>query len=376
MPRTPKASPEFERTQAFIKRYSVLPSQEDYDVVTIWAMGTWTFSPAAPFRPVTYPYLYLTGSKGSGKTVLGRDVFSYICRNYKSMVGVTGPALFRTIGQYDEESGEVIPHYPTMGLDEIDATYSGSKDENLRLVLNDGYKPGSTIPRSAGKVTIEYPSFCPKVLIGIDNGHLPDTVTDRSIRIDIRKGTSEQLASIEPLYSFDVEDEATEIQQALADWAKREAMILRDYRPTAPKALSGRPWEIARPLVQLAKALGIEQRITDALVSVMSRKPSAGKEALYRSVLNLFTELNVDRLTSRQIMDRLSADGINVPGNSQKGLSAVVGSDGVTAKYIRLPEGHPGIVTENDGTKRYVARGYMRFSFDDAFVEYLSEDDD
>lgn len=370
-----KIAPEFTRTREFISRYSHLPTDDDLDLVTLWAMGTWTFSPAAPFNPVTYPYLYLTGAKGSGKTLLGLDVFSYICRNHRAAVNITGPALFRMIGTYDEETGDIISHSPTLALDEIDATYSGNKDEALRGPVNAGYKRGATVPRAAGRTTIDFPVYCPKVLIGIDNGHLPDTITDRCIRVDLVKATPAQLATIQPLYSFDVEDEAAELSQELSDWAKREAMVLREYRPDAIPDLSPRQWEIARSLVQLAKAAGIEKRIRLALHRVMTRRPERpdGKVALYRSILSLFQEVGEDRVTTRQILTRLDADGIRVPGNSGKGLSAVLSADGIKPTYMRLREGanpHSGIV---DGQP--VQRGYMRYAFDDAFVEYLDDDE-
>lgn len=366
----PEIAPEFTRTREFIRRYTILPDEE-LDIVTVWAIGTWTFSPKAT-NPATYPYLYVTAPKGSGKTVLGQDVFSCITRGHQSTVGATGPALFRMLALFDDETGQIFNLSPTLALDEIDATYSGAKDEDLRQVLNAGYKRGATIPRSAGKVSISYPVYCPKVLMGIDNGHLPDTVTDRSIRIDMKRATPEQIQTIEPFYSFDVEEEALELQAELAAWAVDHSLILRDYRPEPIGGFTPRQWEISRSLVQLAKALGIEARIRTALETVMTRNPErpSGKVGLYRSIFSLFTELSTDRLTSRQILDRLSADGVNVPGNSGKGLASVLSEDGIAPVYVRLPNGHPGI---KEGQP--VQRGYFMHNFDGAFVRYLEDDE-
>lgn len=368
-----KVAPEFTRAREFIARYTAL-GDDELDIVTVWAMGTWTFSPAAPANPATYPYLYIAAAKGSGKTVLGQDVLGSICRMLQPTVGITGPGVFRIIGTYDEESGEVINDAPTLAMDEIDATFSGAKDEALRQMLNAGYKRGATVPRAAGKTTINFPVFCPKVLMGIDNGHLPDTVLDRSIRIDLRKYDHRQLTEmgVEPFYSFDVEDEAAELQQQLSDWAKREAMVLREYRPVAIEGLSARQWEIGRSIVQLAKSIGNEARIRAALHALFTKNPERpdAKVALYRAIFDLFMETDEDRLTTVQILGALKRGEVSVPGDSGKGLAAVLSEDGIAPDYIRLRPDHSGYV---DG--KPIQRGYFRHRFDGPFVRYLEDDE-
>ena len=364
-------APEFTRTREFIRRYVVL-DDDALDIVTVWTMGTWTFSPACT-NPATYPYLYVAAPKGSGKTVLGQDVIGSIARNPQNTVGITGPGVFRLIGSIDEETGEVMNMSPTLTLDEIDATYSGAKDEALRQMLNAGYKRGATVPRAAGTTTINYPVFCPKVLMGIDNGHLPDTVLDRSIRIDLHRASREEMTTIEPFYSFDVEDEAAELSQSLSDWAKGISTVLREYRPAPIDGFAPRQWEIARTLVQLAYAIGNEDRIRQALASVMTRNPERpdAKVSLYRAILDLFASTDEDRVTTRMILDKLATDGVAVPGNSGKGLAAVLSEEGITPDYLRLRPGHPGIV---DG--KMIQRGYFRHKFDGAFARLLADEED
>ena len=118
----------FTETRDFISRFVAL-DDEQLDVCAMWVMGTWTFSPAAPAMPYTYPYLYVNGPSGSGKSTLGNKVFNKICRQPQPMAGATGPALFRTLITWDAEANEPINHWPTLLVDEIDATYNGAKDE-------------------------------------------------------------------------------------------------------------------------------------------------------------------------------------------------------------------------------------------------------
>lgn len=369
-----KPCPEFDRTREFIGRYSVL-APEELDIITTWAMGTWTFSPMCQW-PATFPYLYVTGPAGSGKTVLGQDSLGSVCRQWASAAGATGPTLFRMLGREDEETGEIENYAPTLFMDEIDATFSGSKDEPLRLSLNVGYKRGATIPRAAGKTTIAFPVYGPKILGGIDNGHLPETVTQRSIRIEIEKRTQDELeaAGIQPFYTFDIEDESAEIQQMLSDWAKVHSMVLRDYRPAAPKGLTARQWEISRSLVQLAHAIGIENRVIKSLVTVFNRKRGQenAKQRLYMAVAELANETGASKLTTKMILAKLAEKGIGVPGNSGKGLSSVLKQDGITPRYLFIDKPDmPGYV---EGKTTH--RGYQRFQFDQAFVDFLPEEDD
>lgn len=372
-----KVAPEFLRTRDFITRYSVVDDAEA-DVVTVWAMGTWCFSPMCKW-PATFPYLYITGGAGSGKTVLGQDALGSVTRMWKSATGTTGPTLFRMLGRVDDETGVIENYAPTLCLDEIDATFSGSKDEPLRQGLNVGYKTGATIPRSAGKTSIDFPIYGPKIMMGIDNGHLPETVVQRSIRIELEKKTQDELdrLGVEPFYTFDVEEESAEIQQDLSDWAKAHSMVLRDYRPVAPKGLTARQWEIARTLVQLAHEIGIEDRIVKALITVFGRRreKSNAKERLYKSIAAAFNNQESqysDRMTTAQLLSQLNADGVQVPGNSGKGLRNVLGEDGISPRMLRLPTGHPGIPEGGVDTQR----GYFRYLFDEAFDRYLAEGED
>lgn len=361
---------EFQVVRDFGSRFTVMPDEER-DIWTVWQMTTWTFSPMCQW-PATFPYILLTGPAGSGKTVSGQDVAGVTCRMWRSAAGATGPTLFRMLGREDEETGEIENFAPTLFLDEIDSTYSGSKDEPHRLSLNVGYKRGATIPRSAGKTSIDFPVYGPKILGGIDNGHLPETVSQRCIRIELEKFTQDELDAmgIEPFYTFDVEDERDEIQQMLSDWAKRESMVLRDYRPKAPKGLTARQWEIARTLVQMAHAIGIEQRIVRALVTVFGRKRAQdnAKQRLYMAIKGHFEATGLDRVISRDLQAHLDAHGIAYPGNSGKGLASILGKDGISPQSIWVVD------TENPKGKSH--RGYFLRQFDRAFVDHLPDEDD
>jgi hypothetical protein len=372
--------PEFIANREFIAKFVALDDSQ-LDISAIWAMGTWTFSPMSPAQPYTYPYLYGNGPSGSAKTLWGRDVMGKICRQPRAIALSTGVALFKTLIQI--EDGEVINLYPTLSVDEIDAAYNGAKDEDLRTVFNIGYKQGTDIPRSAGKVSINYPAYCPKILTGINNGHLPQTVTNRCISIQTHIATPDEAARLTDFFPWEVDEPAAELQEANAAWAREHAMILRDYNPDKGEFIN-RQWEISRSLIQLARAAGIENRIRAALKDLFTRTATVEpvKVQMYRCILNLFDTAGGekhDRLTSRQIKEALDQAGI--PAGSMTALSYVFKEDGLRTDgsgVVAIDDpSHPEYCApDKDGKRKRSHRGYHRNQFDMPFATYLKAEDE
>ena len=376
-----KPCPVFLKNREIITRY-IGVRDDEADILAVWAMGSHCFSPEATW-PATWPYLYITGPAGSGKTVLGQDIMGMIGRQWKSATGATGSTLFRMLGREDEETGEIENYAPILCMDEIDTTFSGAKDEDLRRALNAGYKRGATIPRSAGKGNIDFPIYGPKLIMGIDNGHLPETVTQRSVRIELEKMTQDEKAEkgIQDFFIFDVEIETDEVQQMNHDWARENSIVLREYRPQFPQGLTARQWEIARSIVQLASRMGpgMEARITAALISVFNRKrgQESAKQRLYVAINELFETSGSKKLPTAAIMAHLASKGIGVPGNSGKGLASILSQDGIQPRSLFIDDpSNPFYKVGDDGKVKYTHRGYHRYQFDQAFVDYLPDDSD
>lgn len=379
-------APEYERASGFIRNYVVVP-EEDLVILTVWAMHTWLFSPACVTPPTT-PYLYIAGDKGSGKTTLGQDVMGLIVRSAISTVSITGAGMFRLIGGSEDENGESnVNAAPTLTVDEVDTIYSGGKDEGLRAILNTGYRRGATVPRVVGKQVINYPTFCPKILMGILNGHLPDTVTDRSIRIDMHRASAEEMQTVEDFFHYEAEDEGAEIANDLALWAQRHSQAIREYKPRKHPGIARVPrhWEVSRTLILVARFAGVEGQLVEALANFFER--NRGKDApelrILRMVRQMFTErdaaaeaarecgdtsLPTDRLTTNEILTRAATEGVPIPGSSGKGLGVLMERVDVKGKSIRVPEGHP------DRSPGGNARGYFRSAFEEAYGRIPADD--
>lgn len=340
-----KIADAFTRAYNFVGDYSAL-DPDDHLIVTTWAAGTWFFSASVTW-PYTYPILYVTGPAGGGKSRLGMDVLGAICRDHRNATGATGPTLFRMVGTFDPESGIIENNGSTIVMDEADAVMNGAKNEELRLSFNVCYKQsGSTIERSMGKTTISFPCFSPHAMLGIENGHMPETVLSRSIRIELRKRTADELGAlgIKDWEPWIADPEGDAIRADLLDFVQKYPTVMRDYSPAKPEGLSGRGWEIGRTLLQIGHAVGNEKEVREAMLRVFSRAPKSGPEALFTAIHDLFVGHKLKVLTGNQILDHLTREGIAVPGQSLKGLATVLGEHGLPApRNVRLPDGHPGI---------------------------------
>lgn len=335
-------------TEAIIRRFVALGDDEALIVAT-WTLHTWQFSESCP-TPNTTPYLYITAPKGSGKTLLGQDVLGLLARNPMPTIGITGPGLFHIVQEMQ----------PTLQIDEVDALYSGAKDESLRMQLNAGYRRGGKVPRVVGGEVQMFSPFCPKILMGIDNGQLPDTVADRAIRIALKRATPEEMATVQPFYSYEVEDEAAELCERIHAWSISVGTEVRDYRPEVMTGVTPRQWEIARSLIQIAHAAGVETEVREALARIYAKHSGhtdSPEQRMLSAIRDLFDSKGTDRLTTVDILAHLEDEGVSIPGNSGKGLSAKLGPFDVRATTIRI-----GNMTH---------RGYHKGSFTEAWERYL-----
>lgn len=278
----------------FITRYVALPGDHYADILALYAVHTHAFETAR-----TTPYIYLTSEgPGSGKTRV-MEVMSEICRQSMMVAGLTGATFFRLIEA----------RRPTFFMDEVDTIYSGAKNEELRGVLNSGYKHNGSIARvdtSSEDGFRDFSTFCPKVLAGIDNGQVPDTVLDRSIKILLRKAPA---GTVQPFYSEDIEDECADLAQAMGAWVKIHADALRDRRnrPEALPELSDRQNDIARPLIIIADRLSPEwgARARAAFVKALGPQdtPLSPQQAALKAAQDWMTENGKDRIPSAVLAD-------------------------------------------------------------------------
>jgi hypothetical protein len=159
-------------------------------------------------------------------------------------------AVFRTL-----ETNQV-----TLLFDEVDAIWrqAGKDDSNqdLRSLLNAGYKRGASIPRCVGPrhdVT-RFPVFCAVALAGL--GDLPDTLMSRSVIIRMRRRAAGE--RVEPFRQRLHAEDGYRIRNRLSVWSSVVGATVGLAWPQFPIGISDRPAEVWEPLLAVAEAAGGE----------------------------------------------------------------------------------------------------------------------
>jgi hypothetical protein len=148
---------------------------------------------------------------------------------------------------------------PTILHDEIDNVFKSAKadDTNATLlgILNQGYRPGATVPRCVGQgmnISVErMPCYCAVALAGLRK--LPDTLASRSIFVHMkRRARDEKKEEFRRRYH---PAEAKPIMDALMEWCQEiEAKVTGD-EPIMPPGIEDRTADCWEPLLAIADAL-------------------------------------------------------------------------------------------------------------------------
>lgn len=363
---TPAPSTVADRVRDFITAYVSLPDESYADMLALYVLHTHTFVmqkddetkvvTLASGAPRTTPYIYITSQgPGSGKTRL-MELMLEICHSSQLFAGMTGPTMFRMI--------EAIR--PTLFLDEVDTIYSGSKNEELRGVLNSGYKHNGKIPRVDQTSELGYrdfSTFCPKVLAGIDNGNVPNTVLDRSITIRLTKAAP---GTVQPFYSEDVEELAEELIEEIGTWyaANVDRLADRTKRPAPIDGLSDRQNDIARPLLAIADTLdGWHTRSRVALTACFRGQdaPLTPQAEALSKVRNHMLAHGLTRISSAKVEELV--------GQNPKQIGAWFAAFEITPKTLRGFTKNPEscVAGQEDKAKGYLLTGAM----EDAWNRFL-----
>lgn len=315
-------------------------------VCATWALLTWLYDALD-----VLPLLVLRSpEKGCGKTTC-LDVLARLVARPLSASGITAAALYRTI--------EAVA--PTLLIDEAD-TFARDNDE-LRGVLNSGQtRTSSRVIRCVGEdfEPKAFSTWCPKVLAGI--GRMPGTVEDRAFVV-----TLQRLAPGQKVARLRHRDRWPELRRQAARFAA-DHPTLPDPPPF--EFLANRAADNWESLAAVAQATSGDwpARIEAAArhyadVAAADADGSTGVELL-RDIRAIFEEESVSRLSSVDLVARLTADETSrwceyAHGKplTPRQLARQIEPFGITPKTIRMGDKTP--------------KGYEREQFADAFARYL-----
>jgi Protein of unknown function (DUF3631) len=284
---------------AFVARFSVFPSEHCAPTLALWCAHT-----HAVDQFYVTPRLVLDSAEpGSGKTRV-LEVAQYLVRAPEMTISATPAALFRLVSM-----GPI-----TILFDEVDAIFSprnGGNNEDLRGLLNAGYKRSATIARCVGDAKAmkveRFPVYAPAALAGIA-GAMPATITTRAITIHMRRRRPDE--RVEQFREKMVEKEAEPIREALIDWVTSIADQIGHAEPDMPEGVTDRSAEIWEPLIAIADAAGGHWPDTarDACRHfVLDAGPLAGSLGvrLLADLHELYTAHDADRMATTDILPAL-----------------------------------------------------------------------
>lgn len=234
-----------DRVAEWIGSYLSVPSPHCITVITLWAAHTH----ASQAFYVTPRLILDSAEPESGKTRV-LELLNLLVRAPIFTMNTTIAALYRRLNASPR----------TILLDETDAIFApkaAANHEDLRALLNAGYKRGATVDRCVGDgkemAVVEFPAFAPAALAGIV-GNMPPTITTRAVTIHMRRR-----APGEHVAEFIEEDalaEAEPLRDSLAGWLAEVGDKLSGARPVMPDGVRDRKAEIWRALLAVADAAG------------------------------------------------------------------------------------------------------------------------
>lgn len=248
--------------EAFIRRFTVLPSEHAYVAVALWAVHTHFIA-----QLETTPRLAcLSPEPGSGKTRV-LEVLDLLCHNPLLALDLSMSAFFRIVEDTQ----------PAILLDEVDAIFTGKSKsestEDLRRVINNGYRIGAVVQRVGGKnrdQVQQFRVFTPVAMAGL--GNLPDTLMSRSVIIGMKRRAPGE--KVEQFRDRLHRPEGEQIAAQITGWAEQVGELVY---PELPEGVADRDADVWEPLLMIAAAAGGDwpQRAEKACLAFIADKPAS-----------------------------------------------------------------------------------------------------
>jgi Protein of unknown function (DUF3631) len=348
--------------EVFVRRFVVV-DEVQATAASLWVAYTWAIEAAH-----ATPYLFVCSAEPeSGKTRL-LEVFQELVREPISTMNISDAALFRTIATKE----------PTVLFDEVDAIFNpkarerGHRDD-LRALLNAGYRRGQLVYRMGGGNNTTLESFCvfgAKALAGL--GDLPPTLQSRCIRIEIKRRRLDE--PVEDFFPDEVAAEAERLRDQLAAWTAIEVETLQATRPARIDGLRDRTNEVWRTLLAIAELAG-EPWSARARRAALGLAPQADEDAslgvlLLGDIQNVFDQREAERIATADLIDALGRFDESPWGEwwldlktdeplrmAARRLAQLLRPFGIRSRVVRVEDKTP--------------KGYRREDFVDAWERFL-----
>lgn len=340
--------------ESFVRRFCVLPDESAYVAVALWIAHTHFMD----HMDTTGRLACLSPEPSSGKTRV-LEVCDVLCHNPLLALDLSMSAFFRIVDD----------NRPTILLDEVDAIFTGKAKsegtEDLRRVINNGYRVGAVVQRVGGQNRDQVQSFtvfAPVAMAGL--GNLPDTLMSRSIVLQMKRRTPSE--PVEPWRDRIHRLEGAEVQAHLAAWA---AQVERMDYPELPEGVHDRDADVWEPLLMVAEAAGADwpERAAAACQWFVRNKPASTVSLGVRLLVDLRSVwpeghaamTTVDILTALARLDDAPWADLYGEGLSSRKLAKLLSDFGASPRDVRTPWGR--------------GKGYRREDLWDAWTRYAPD---
>lgn len=334
---------------AIFRRFVVLPRHAD-KALALWCCLTYLADSVdvLPILNVASP------EKRCGKSTLLTVIIRVVNRPLLAS-NITPSAMFRAIDLWR----------PTLILDEAD-TFITSDNEDLRGIINSGHtKDTAFIIRNCGDdhEPRQFSTWAAKAIAGI--GHLPGTVRDRSIEIELKRRTNHE--PIEKLRLANTETFET-IRRRCARFAADIRFHLASHRPEIPAALHDRAADNWWPLLSIAEIAGegwaaMAREAALTLAGAEQEAVSINVELL-ADIKDIFDYRGVDRIPTAWLIEALCEDSDRPWATWNKGKPI---SPHQLSRRLKEFSISPNTIKLSDGKTQ---KGYHQHQFNDAFRRY------
>lgn len=279
----------FNEIYELIKEY-IVADDSTLLAATLWIAFTWCeeVMQIAPIACITAP------EKRCGKTQF-LSVLAELVKRPMPTSNITAAALFRSIAKWT----------PTLLIDEADSFMKDNED--LRGILNAGHsRKNAYVIRTVGDnhEPKKFNVWGAKAISGI--GHLPDTLRDRSIILELRRKERHEIRK--KLRNADAKSFEI-IKQKLCRWSQDNMPKIKVSKPIMPDTLSDRAQDNWEPLFMIAECISDEWlEIVNRIAIVLSIDKDDAlsvNELLLTDIHQIFQKTQMKALFTEELINYL-----------------------------------------------------------------------
>ena len=178
---------------------------------------------------------------------------------------------------------------PTLLIDEIGRVLERKDISEFLAIVEAGFQPGQSVPRVSldpVRKVENFKVYAPMLMAGIDNGRMPDTITDRSIILRMRRNIGQRL----PYRPRKHRAAGTALAGKLSEWANSVADLIKEIEPVMPDKLNDREQDKWEALLIVGQLVDMSVTSVTTVTSVTGKSGCGWLDRIRQAALELSNE--------------------------------------------------------------------------------------